>query len=930
MDIIHCAAIFLAILLFFIRLGRGKNSPPCPPSLPILGHLHLLKKPLHRSLTALSARYGPIISLRFGSRPVLLISSPDAAEECFSKNDVIFANRPRFLAGKHLGYNYTTIVWASYGHHWRNLRRIATVEIFSTARLHSFSGIRREEVMLLVRRLVSDSKDEDGYRKVQLKKRFFELTLNVMMRMIAGKRYYGEDVEDSEEARRFQEIAEETFVLSAATNLGDFLPILRFLDHRGVLERKLKRLQEKRDAFVQGLIDEHRRDGGGEGRRKTIVDVLLSLQQGDPEYYTDEIIKGVIVVLLAAGTDTTAVTMEWAMSVLLNHPEVLKKAREELDLQVGEDRLVDESDLPKLPFLHAIINETLRLYPPAPILPAHESSEDCIVGGYRVPRGTVLLVNAWAIQREPKLWPEPTSFRPERLLEAGREKELHGMLPFGWGRRGCPGEGLAMRVVGLALGSLVQCFEWDCSGFTHSSFALGYEAGISKCDIDGNTVPPGALVTIVQKGLQYIELEANLETSELDVDDDFSLLQPLDLITKDVNELQQIIREKKKEKLLKECDKDKDKDKEYIQEHERQLGGEWERERQDRDKEQERDKEKMERDKEQEREKEKQHAERKDKARLDENGGSGGRLFKCVSFFQAYAIPLVMITFLSSKEFGCVLDYVVISVGPEPMDITPSSQSVPCEISSSDVTILEGHGSEVFACAWSPAGSLLASGSGDSTARIWTIPDGPCGSSMQISPPNVHVLKHFKGRTNEKSKDVTTLDWNGEGTQLATGSYDGQARIWSREGELKNTLIKHKGPIFSLKWNKKGDFLLSGSVDKTAIVWDTKTWESPTLDVDWRNNNSFATCSTDNMIYVCKIGENRPIKGFSGHQGEVNAIKWDPTGSLLASCSDDGTAKIWTLKQDKYLYDFKEHSKVLDLLLDIMQQLLLDDFVTDS
>lgn len=169
-------------------------------------------------------------------------------------------------------------------------------------------------------------------------------------------------------------------------------------------------------------------------------------------------------VLLTAGTDTSAVTIEWAMSLLLNHPEALKKAREELDLHVGHDRLIDESDLPKLPFLRAIINETLRLYPPGPILPAHESSEECIVGGYRVPRGTVLLVNVWAIQRDPKLWPEPTSFRPERLLEAGREKELHGMLPFGLGRRGCPGEGLAMRVVGLAVGALVQCFEWDCSG----------------------------------------------------------------------------------------------------------------------------------------------------------------------------------------------------------------------------------------------------------------------------------------------------------------------------------------------------------------------------------------------------------------------------------------------------------------------------------
>jgi transducin (beta)-like 1 len=180
------------------------------------------------------------------------------------------------------------------------------------------------------------------------------------------------------------------------------------------------------------------------------------------------------------------------------------------------------------------------------------------------------------------------------------------------------------------------------------------------------------------------------------------------------------------------------------------------------------------------------------------------------------------------------------------------------------------------------------------------------------------VLKHFKGKTNEKSKDVTTLDWNGEGTLLATGSYDGQARIWSKDGELKNTLNKHKGPIFSLKWNKKGDCLLSGSVDKTAIIWDAKTGDvkqqfeyhtAPTLDVDWRNNLSFATCSTDKMIYVCKLGDTRPVKVFQGHQDEVNAIKWDPTGTLLASCSDDFTAKIWSLKQDRCLHDLKEHTK---------------------
>ncbi|KAF8410136.1 hypothetical protein HHK36_002658 [Tetracentron sinense] len=235
------------------------------------------------------------------------------------------------------------------------------------------------------------------------------------------------------------------------------------------------------------------------------------------------------------------------------------------------------------------------------------------------------------------------------------------------------------------------------------------------------------------------------------------------------------------------------------------------------------------------------------------------------------------------------------------MDISTSLPSLPCESLSSDVTILEGHTSEVITCAWSPEGSLLASGSGDSSARIWTIVDGPSSSGMQKGPLNVLILNNFKGKTNEECKDVTILDWNGEGTLLATGSYDGQARIWSRDGELRSTLNKHKGPIFSLKWNKKCDFLLSGSVDKTAIVWDVKTGEwkqqfdfhsATILDVDWRNNLSFATGSEDNMIYVCKIGENRPIRTFSGHQGEINAIKWDPTGSLLASCSDDSTAKV--------------------------------------
>uniref|UniRef100_A0A8C6NX13 TBL1X/Y related 1 n=1 Tax=Nothobranchius furzeri TaxID=105023 RepID=A0A8C6NX13_NOTFU len=157
-----------------------------------------------------------------------------------------------------------------------------------------------------------------------------------------------------------------------------------------------------------------------------------------------------------------------------------------------------------------------------------------------------------------------------------------------------------------------------------------------------------------------------------------------------------------------------------------------------------------------------------------------------------------------------------------------------------------------------------------------------------------------------------------EGTLLATGSYDGFARIWTKDGNLASTLGQHKGPIFALKWNKKGNFILSAGVDKTTIIWDAHTGEAkqqfpfhsaPALDVDWQSNNTFASCSTDMCIHVCKLGQDRPIKTFQGHTNEVNAIKWDPTGNLLASCSDDMTLKIWSMKQDSCVHDLQAHSK---------------------
>uniref|UniRef100_A0A1J3GJ24 F-box-like/WD repeat-containing protein TBL1XR1-A n=1 Tax=Noccaea caerulescens TaxID=107243 RepID=A0A1J3GJ24_NOCCA len=466
------------------------------------------------------------------------------------------------------------------------------------------------------------------------------------------------------------------------------------------------------------------------------------------------------------------------------------------------------------------------------------------------------------------------------------------------------------------------------SGFTHAAFTLGYEAGINKSNIDGNMVPPGALIKFVQKGLQYMEMEANLNNGEMEMEEDFSFFQPLDLISKDVKELQDMLKERKRKEKDKDKERSKENDKEVEREHEGERNNRAkEKDRHEKHKEREREREKMEREKEREREKTERERERMERETFDRERErlklemERGREREKIEREKAHEKQIgdgdrEMLIDQTDKENAIDQEHGR-STAAEPMDITMTSTSQPSHIPSSDVRILEGHTSEVCACAWSPSASLLASGSGDATARIWSIPEGSFKSGAGRSI-NALILKHANGKSNEKSKDVTTLDWNGEGTFLATGSCDGQARIWTTTGELISTLSKHKGPIFSLKWNKKGDYLLTGSVDKTAVVWDVKAEEwkqqfefhtGPTLDVDWRNNVSFATSSTDSMIYLCKIGETRPVRIFAGHQGEVNCVKWDPTGSLLASCSDDSTAKIWNIKQNTYVHDLREHTK---------------------
>mmetsp|Transcript_10096 Transcript_10096/g.20842 ORF Transcript_10096/g.20842 Transcript_10096/m.20842 type:complete len:862 (-) Transcript_10096:44-2629(-) len=253
------------------------------------------------------------------------------------------------------------------------------------------------------------------------------------------------------------------------------------------------------------------------------------------------------------------------------------------------------------------------------------------------------------------------------------------------------------------------------------------------------------------------------------------------------------------------------------------------------------------------------------------------------------------------------------------MESNESLSDLETDTTPDQILKLEMHESEVFMCAWNPIYTdLIATGSGDASARIWQVG----GIKAAAGLTTVKLLPHGSDPRDRKNKDVTTLEWSSDGTLLATGSYDGVARVWARNGALIHTLRGHTGPIFSLKWNKQGNFLLSGSYDKTTIVWDVSgstgfveqqftEHQAPALDVDWKDSLTFASCSTDKSVHICRVGVSRPLKVYVGHSDEVNAVKWDPSGRFLASCSDDCTAKIWDVESDRSdpLYDLREHEQ---------------------
>ncbi|XP_021716536.1 cytochrome P450 71A1-like [Chenopodium quinoa] len=462
----YAAAWLLAIALVLLtnHLRRRKlNLPPGPNPWPIIGNFNLIGALPHRSIHELSKKYGPIIRLKFGSVPVVVGSSIEMAKLILKTHDVIFAGRPKTSAGKYTTYNYSDITWSQYGPYWRQARKMCLMELFSVKRLESFEYIRVEELNLVLNDIFNTNN-----KPTLLKDHLSTLSLNVISKMVLGKKYLERNNKEKMfiTPEEFKMMLDELFLLNGVLNLGDWIPCLKYIDVQGYVKR-MKVLGMKFDMFMEHVLDEHnaRRENEKENWvPKDMVDVLLQLAD-DPtlEVKLERVgVKAFSQDLIAGGTESSAVTVEWAISELLKKPEVIAKATEELDRVIGKERWVKEKDVPNLPYIRAIAKETMRLHPVAPMLVPRMAREHVKIKGYDIPKGCVVFVNTFTIQRDPEVYENPDEFLPERFLGnnidvKGRDFEL---LPFGSGRRMCPGYSLGLKVIETSLANLLHGFIW--------------------------------------------------------------------------------------------------------------------------------------------------------------------------------------------------------------------------------------------------------------------------------------------------------------------------------------------------------------------------------------------------------------------------------------------------------------------------------------
>ncbi|KAI5425629.1 hypothetical protein KIW84_031445 [Lathyrus oleraceus] len=462
--------IFLFLLNHRRKVSAAKRRlPPGPPGWPIFGNMFQLGEMPHRTLTNLRQKYGPILWLKIGAINTMAILSAKEATIFFKNHDHSFADRTITETMRAHNYDKSSLALAPYGSYWRLMRRLVTVDMLVMKRINDTVSVRRKCVDDMLTWVAKEAVQLKEGRGLHLSRFVFFMSFNLFGNLMLSRDMF--DME-SENGSEFFKAVMGLMEWTGHANVSDLFPWLRWLDPQG-LRRKMDRDMGKALKFASTFVKE-RLDLEGvrdDDRTRDFLDVLLEFQRNENQNslnISDKDLNIFILEIFLAGSETTSSTIEWAMTELLCNRECMLKVKTELNSVVGGAKDVEESDIEKLPYLQAVVKESLRLHPPIPLLVPRKAVQETEFMGYLIPKDTQVFVNAWAIGRDPDVWEEPLVFKPERFWDSDSKSyktdykgQHYEFIPFGAGRRMCAGVPLAHRILHLVLGSLLHRFDWE-------------------------------------------------------------------------------------------------------------------------------------------------------------------------------------------------------------------------------------------------------------------------------------------------------------------------------------------------------------------------------------------------------------------------------------------------------------------------------------
>ncbi|KAL5551077.1 hypothetical protein UlMin_001253 [Ulmus minor] len=449
--------VVFAVLWLRLSTKISSQLPPGPRGLPLIGYIPFLTSDLHLEFFKLATLYGPIYKLWFANQLTIVINSPSLIKEVVRDQDIIFANRDTTVSARIMSFGGHDIAFSPYGSEWKKLRKIFVREILNNSVLDSLYSLRKDEVKNTIKRVYGNKG-----KPVDVGELAFLTAMNSVTRMLCGTAsLQGE--KGVLDGARFKETAAELMVLLGKPNVSDIFPALAWLDLQGV-GRDTRRVTRVFEVMFDHVMEQRKKE---KTTRNDLLQCLLELHesQDSQRSISMEQLKALLMNIVLGGTDTTSTMVEWAMAELLKNPEAMTKVQEEVTQVVGSNNSLEEFHLPKLAYLEAVIKETFRLHPALPLLAPRCPTQSTTIGGYKIPKGSRIFLNVGVVQKDPSIWENPLEFRPERfLMNNASSFDLAGnnlnFLPFGSGRRLCPGIPLADRMLKYVMASFLHLFDW--------------------------------------------------------------------------------------------------------------------------------------------------------------------------------------------------------------------------------------------------------------------------------------------------------------------------------------------------------------------------------------------------------------------------------------------------------------------------------------